>query len=435
MRRISTGSVRSFSKRTAKLALLLLSVSGSLWAEENASPGPLTLHDLVQEALAQNPEVQMAGSQVEAKQARVPQAGALPDPMLMSGVMNEGRPVPGETLGTAGFSEVYMGISQNLPYPGKRGLREKVAREEVTASEWAYEAVRRKVAAEVGETYYDLYAVHAALDILGRNLDLLEQFTKIARARFTVGQGSQQDVLDAEVELSRLEERRSLLEQRRATLEAALTRLLNRTSPAPLAPPVPIAETPLADPLERLLQKAEGESPVLKEKEGLLARGERSVDLARRERLPDLGVNFTYHNRGQLDPYYAFGGTLTLPIHAGRKQKKAIEEATADLGAARSAVDAARAEVRYSVTEAYLMASTADHLLRLYDEGILKQARLSLDSATAQYQVGKVDFLTLITSWRRLLDYDLTYHEQLAEHEKALVRLAVHVTGLAKEVF
>jgi len=74
------------------------------------------------------------------------------------------------------------------------------------------------------------------------------------------------------------------------------------------------------------------------------------------------------------------------------------------------------------------MASTADHLLRLYDEGILKQARLSLDSAIAQYEVGKVDFLTLISSWRRLLDYNLAYHEQLAEHEKALARLAVHVS-------
>jgi outer membrane protein TolC len=99
----------------------------------------------------------------------------------------------------------------------------------------------------------------------------------------------------------------------------------------------------------------------------------------------------------------------------------------ASLGGARSGSDQARAEVRYAVNEAYEMASAAERLLRLYDEGILKQARLSLDSALAQYRVGKVDFLTLITSWRRLLDYDLTYREQLAAHEKALLRLAVHV--------
>ena len=123
---------------------------------------------------------------------------------------------------------------------------------------------------------------------------------------------------------------------------------------------------------------------------------------------------------------YSFGGTLTLPNLHGR-QAHAVEEAAANLGGARSAADMTRAEVRYAVTEAYQTASSAERLLRLYDEGILKQARLSIDSALAQYRVGKVEFLTLITSWRRLLDYDLTYQEQLAAHEKALARLAVHV--------
>ncbi len=159
------------------------------------------------------------------------------------------------------------------------------------------------------------------------------------------------------------------------------------------------------------------------------SKAERTVDLARKERLPDFGVKVAYYNRGGLDPWYSFGGTLSLPIYAGRKQKQAILEASADLGAARSAREAAASEVRFEVTESYFMASTADRLLRLYDEGILKQARLSLDSAIAQYQVGKVDFLTLVSSWRRLLDYNLAYHEQLAEHEKALARLAVHVSA------
>ena len=77
------------------------------------------------------------------------------------------------------------------------------------------------------------------------------------------------------------------------------------------------------------------------------------------------------------------------------------------------------------------MASTAEQLLRLYEDAILKQAQLSLDSAMAEYRVGKVDFLTLISSWRRLLDYELTYQEQLADHEKALARLEVHVGPLA----
>jgi outer membrane protein TolC len=138
-------------------------------------------------------------------------------------------------------------------------------------------------------------------------------------------------------------------------------------------------------------------------------------------------LNVIYHNRGGLDPYYTIGGTMTLPGLHGR-QKKAIEESAANLGAARSGLDAARAALRFAVTEAYRTARRAERLLQLYDQGILKQERLSLDSALAQYQVGRVDFLTLITSWRRLLEDQLMYRQELAEHEKALASLSLHVT-------
>ncbi len=406
----------------------LLSVPRDAGAED-LPPSEIHLPDLVREGLERNPEVQMAARMVEAKHARVPQAGALPDPVLMYGVENEGRPVPFETLGTNGFSDVYVGITQEIPFHGKRGLREKVAGEEASAEEWRYEGIRRRVAAQVAEAYYDLYATHAALGIVDESLKLLDQLTKVARARLAVGQASQQDVIDAEVELSRLEERRSTLERRRATIEANLQRLLFRTAPAPLGRPAPVLRTPLAATLDELLARAEEESPVVREAETRTSKAERTVDLVRRERLPDFGVKLAYYNRGGLDPWYSFGGTLSLPIYAGRKQKQAILEAGADLGAARSTREAVVSEVRFEVTESYFMASTADRLLRLYDEGILKQARLSLDSAIAQYQVGRVDFLTLVSSWMRLLEYNLAYHEQLAEHEKALARLAVHVSS------
>jgi cobalt-zinc-cadmium efflux system outer membrane protein len=416
--------------------LVLVGAPLALSAQESPS-SEVSLPALVREALERNPEIQMARRLVKAKRARVPQAGALPDPMLMYGVVNEASPVPFESLGQRDFSEVYVGISQDIPFPGKRGLREKVAREEASAAEWAYEAVRRRIMSEVAQGYFDLYAVHAAFAIVERNFQLMDQLVKVARARYSVGQATQQDVLDAELELSRLEERRSLLVQRRGVVEAVLARVLYRTNPVPFGRPGSVVKTALEASLEQVLTRAQEESPLLREQERFVAQGERKVDLARRERLPDLGFSFVYHNRDDhfFNPYYSYGGTLTLPIYAGRKQRKAIEEAAENLGGASSALEAARAQVRYEVTDAFLMASTADRLLRLYDEGILKQARLSLDSAIAQYQVGKVDFLTLVTSLRRLLDYDLTYHEQLAEHEKALARLSAHVSAVAGQAF
>jgi outer membrane protein TolC len=250
--------------RVAALPPFALINSRPLAAQNAQAPA---LKELVAEALASNPDLVMARRMVDAKRARVYQAGTLPDPILMSGVSNEGRAVPFDSLGRKDFSEVYLGVSQDLLFPGKLRLRENVAREEADAAVWAAEAASRRVAAQVAETYFDLYAAHA------------------------------------------------------------------------------------------------------------------------------------------------------------------------ELGVAHSGENAARAEVRYDVTNASLMASPAERLLRLYDEGILKQARLSLDSALSQYQVGKVDFLTLLTRWRRLLDYDGTYHEQIAEHEKALARLAVHIDSLAAQTF
>ena len=410
--------------RLVPAVLSCLMFAPSLLAQE--APATLSLPDLIREALERNPEVRMAARVVEAKRARVAQATALPDPMLMYGVINEGRPVPFHTLGERDFSEAYIGISQDLPYPGKRRLRSDAAKEEAEAAECAFETVRRRVAADVGEAYYDLYATDAAAGIVDECSQLLEQLIKVANTRLAVGQASQQDVLDAEVEMSRLEERRSQLSQRRGILEARLSSLLFREGGEPFGRPAPVTASALLGTLEELLKVAEEQSPALHEKARLVAQAERKLDFTRRDRRPDFSVNFTYHNRGSIDPYYTFGGTVTLPNLHGR-QNGAIAESVADLGGAHSQADMARAEVRYAVTESYRMASTSERLLRLYDEGILKQARLSLDSALAQYRVGKVDFLTLVTSWRRLLDYDLTYHEQLAEHEKALARMAVHV--------
>jgi outer membrane protein TolC len=387
----------------------------------------MTLAQLVREALERNPEVQMMGHRVEARRARVPQAGALPDPMLMYGLTNEGSPLPFQSLGKADFSEFYLGVTQEIPYPGKRGLREKVARAQVTSEEWAYEAARRRVAAQVAETYHDLAATEATVAAVEQSRILLDQLSRVATTRFSVGQSTQHDVFDAEVELSQVLERASTLLQRRSTEQALLAQLVYRSAPVAVTPTLTAERDPLPDPLEVLLARALEGSPVVREREALVAEAERQLELARREKLPDLGLSVTYHNRGGLPAYYAYGGTLTLPLYAGRKQNKAIEEATAELASADSAADAARARVRYEVSDAYLRASTADRLLHLYDEALLKQARLSLDSAIAQYQVGKVDFLTVVSSWRRLLDFEIAYREQVAARAKALARLAVHV--------
>jgi outer membrane protein TolC len=413
---------------TAVLATLVVHAPMGVWAQEVLS-SETSLPALVREALDRNPEIQMIGRRVSAKRARVPQAGALPDPMVMYGVMNEGSPLPFQSLGKAGFSEVYVGLSQDIPFPGKRRLREQVAREGVSVEELALQAARRRIASQVAEAFYELYAIQAAADVLEQNRSLLEELTKVASTRFSVGEGTQYDVLNAQVELSQVLERASMLGHRRLTQGAVLATLVARPEAViPQARSV-LTPTPLP-PLDDMLARALETSPTVRQKDAATRQAEQRLALARREKLPDLAVNFTYHNRGGLAPYYSYGGTVAVPIYSGHKQGKAVEEAAAELEAAQREADAARNQVRYEVTESYRMAEVADRLLQLYREGILKQSRLALDSAVAQYRVGKVDFLTLVTIWRRLLDSEVTVQEQLATHEKAVARIAIHADGL-----
>src|SRR3989442_1747635 len=132
----------------------------------------------------------------------------------------------------------------------------------------------------------------------------LEQPIKVAPARLSVGETSQHDVLEAEVEMSRLEERRTELNARRAILEERLRSILYRRTGEPLGRPSPINPTTLPGSLEELLSRAEEQSPALREKARMVSQAERLADLAKRDRKPDFSVNFTYHNRGRLDPMY-----------------------------------------------------------------------------------------------------------------------------------
>jgi outer membrane protein TolC len=407
--------------RVSRWVLIVLGIS----AASHGHGATLTIDDLVAEALTRNPEIQAATHRVAASRARERQAGALPDPTLMYGAMNQGRPIPFDSIGVKDFSEAYIGVSQELPFPGKRSLREQVAHHGVSGEGWALERVRRRVREQVKETAYELLAIQASMGLLDDTRTISRQLADVARARFAVGEGTEHDVFQAELDLTALEERTADLDQRQAMTKAQLEALLARSEPIDLSE-VHIERSTLPASLAELLEVATRSSPVVREKEAMAAQADRQLALARREKLPDFGASFTYHNRGALDPYYTFGGTVSVPIYAKRKQSQGVVQALEGIATSVSEVDAARLQVRSEVTQAYAAAVAAERILRLYDQAILKQARLSLDAAIAQYRVGKVDFQTLANSARALLEHNLAYQEQLAAYESALARIELH---------
>lgn len=391
-----------------------------------ASPGPSAeLENLVRLALERNPELEAARRGFDVVRSKISPAGALPDPELMFGQMNEDSLAPFTTLGDPehGFSEVYVGLTQEFPFPGKRGLRRKVADMEAQAEASRYKSTRLRVISEVKTAFYDLYAIDKAIEIVERDRRLLEQLAKIASAKFSVGKGIQQDVLDSQVEITRVEERLSILRQRRQVIEALLNTLLYRPIETSVARVAEIQKSPLPYNLSELSALADRNYPLLEAQRRLIDRDAFALDLAKKGKYPDLGVTFVYHNRGSNPEYWTIGGTVKIPLYFGSKQRHEIEGAVSGFAQSRQAYQSARTQAFYRVKDMYLMATTAERLLKLYDEGIIRQASFSLESAVANYEVGKIDFLTLLTSWSRLLNYQVTYYEQLAEYQKALAQL------------
>jgi outer membrane protein TolC len=394
-----------------------------LSSASQAPPTQLTLAWLMQEALQRNPEIRAGMREVDAKRARVPQAGALPDPIVMFGQNNEGNVVPGATLGKFDFSEVYLGFTQEFPLFGKRGLKERVASSEADAQWWEYDFARRQVIANLKAAYYDLYYSHKAMETVEKNIGLMESFAKIAEALYKVGKGNQADVLRANTEISRLEERLATLEQQQGISEAQINALLNYPPETPLGRPAPVANPPLPFSLEQLKAMAAENFPLLKRDRRTIDSRASARTLAEKEKYPDFGVTFTYHNRGGLRDYWTIGATARIPLYYSRKQGRAIEEAAAEDAASRERYSNDMALLFFKLKDAYLRATTSARLTRLYGEVITPQETLTIEATTAGYETGKIAFLSVVDSSIKLLNDELTYYEHLTKYLKALAEL------------
>ena len=388
-----------------------------------APPAQLTLDWLMQEALRRNLEIRAGMREVDAKRARVPQAGALPDPIVMFGQNNEGNVVPFTTLGKFDFSEVYLGFTQEFPLFGKRGLKERVASSEADAQWWEYDFARKQVIANLKAAYYDLHYSTKAMEIVEKNIGLMENFAKIAEALYKVGKGTQADVLRANTEISRLEERLETLAEHKGVNEAQITALLNLPPDTPLGRPAPVAKPPQPFSLEQLKAMAAESFPLLMRDRRMIDSRASALRLAEKEKYPDFGATFTYHNRGGLRDYWTIGGTAKIPLYYSRKQRRAVEEAAAEEAASRERYSNNQALLFFKLKDAYLRATTSDRLTKLYGEVITPQETLTLEATTASYETGKVDFLSVVDSSIKLLNDEITYYEHLTKYLKALAEL------------
>ncbi len=381
-----------------------------------------SLTALVQEAMERNPEIQASRRAVQAKRARVPQAGAWPDPKLS--VSYGGNVLPPFTVMAGDPSSARQIMAeQEIPYPGKTRLRNGIAARDADVETLAYEAVWRRIAAEVKQAYFDLWFTDQSLSTLRKDRELLEKFGKIAEFRYSVGKGVQHDVLKAQVEQTRLIERQSVLEQARQTFQAQLDSLRNVPVETPIGTPEELKVSILGASLDELQAAAQANYPALKQQRTMVAENRLSVDLAKREIRPDFSVGYAYMQRDRLPDMYGITISTSLPIFRHRKQDKAIAEAAANLESSRQLEANELTMLRYRVEQEFLVVQTSEQLLKLYSQGIVPQSSLALESSISSYETGAVDFLNVLGDFTTLLNYELTSKQQITDHEKALARL------------
>ncbi|NIM50966.1 MAG: TolC family protein [Gemmatimonadales bacterium] len=427
-------ALRSLGRVTALWVALAASAPAALHSQLVSDNTPLD--SLIQLAVQANPDLKAMEARAAVFEARIGPAGAWDDPQLMVGFMN--LPLPSFDFdGTPMTQAATVQLRQTIFFPGKQGLREDIAVAEYETVLAEATDKRFAIVSAVRAAYYDLYTLERSLEITQRHEALLQDFVRVANARYTVGSGLQQDVLKANVEQGRVRER--LLQQlaQREAAAARLNALVNRRPEAPVAAPAlpsslvrlafaprdtagvrfarSVEQEPPIPSLSALVDSAIAQRPLLAAHRSAIERQQHAIDLARKNLWPNLTVSLGYGLRGAgLADLLSANIGFSLPIFAGRKQNQLIDAAKAG---------EVRAEAAYQAAVNRIAARLADlraHLVRLgeqlilYRDGIVPQATAALQSATSAYQVGRVDFLTLVNSEATLYRYELEYHRLLA---------------------
>jgi outer membrane protein, heavy metal efflux system len=416
-----------------RVLLFLVVVFSFLPVRLGAADEPvLRVEALVQEAIQKNPKIVAARERHAGLKEKIPQAGALDDPMLGVGVVN----LPNNfNFNEEDMTMKEISVSQKLPFPGKRGLSEEIAAKEAEAGGAEVDEIANQIARDVKITFYDLSHVYRAMEVTQRYKSILEELVKTAQTRYSYGLGMQDDIIRNQVEISKMVDDLIMLEQKKRTIAAKLNYLLNRPPNSPVGRPAEFEFKRMTFSIEELQQQALSDNPMLKALKQDITGRNKNVALAKKDYLPDFSVKLAYGQRDDRLDVYTGMVELNLPIFFKSKQERKVAEAYADVRSAQARYDSAQNEIFYMIADMGSMTQRLDRKIELYRTGIIPQARLQIDTAMNAYRVNKADFMALLDSRMRLYRYELDYHEALTDHEKSLAALEAAVgTTFLREV-
>lgn len=411
---------------------------------------------LVARALAANPALIAARHRVDAARARIGPAGARPDPMLMAGIQNQplGREASATlthgipSSGSDPMTMHMIGVSQTIPFPEKLGLRTAAAERDADAAIAALDDARLGVSRDVQSAYYELAYLDASLGIVDGNRAVLTEVIRATEARYATGSGMQQDVLEARLAIAQLAQRANYLEEERGAQLATLNALLDRPSDTPVGGTkipervaraavadsggairfassmfgAPAADSPIPS-VSALQEMAIANSPMLREHEARIAAETARLALAANATRPDVDVSLEYGQRNGLTDMVSAVVSVPIPLQHRRKQDEDVAAAREELAALEAEHRSSVNDLRARVAKLYADLEGARTQLALDVKAVLPQGRASLAAATAGYQAGKTDLLTLLNSESTLFAYETSYYRSLADFAEALAQL------------
>lgn len=394
------------------------------------------LRDLVRESLDRNPGLAASRSTAEGLEQRILPAGSLPDPMLSLSLSNV--PVDDFRFDKEPMTSKDIGFTQAIPFPGKLSLKQEIARLSAVQGSERVESLRNLIRYRVKRDFFLLMENREVTRLTEKNKALLGELLAVAESRYSVGKAPQQDLFKAQVEISRLEKMLIALRKRNVELVADLNTLRNRpvADPVELPAAYDLPEIPYDE--SHLLELAKASNPDLRREEEAVRQGETALSLARKQILPDFQIGGAYKVRedpsagGERPNFFSATVGITLPLWHGRKQGKEVEASVRDLSSAKSRYEDAWNAIRNRLQEIAADISAQSETLSLFDTGLLPQARESVNSSRAAYEVGQVEFASVLLG-------QIALYQQEIDREKSAAMLRIRISelelALGKELF
>lgn len=396
-------------------------------ARAEPAPAPLPLEWCLERAEESNPGIAAERESLDAARQRVDPAGSLDDPRI--GYQLSNIPRQHRDLDSTPLSGQQLGLRQKLPFPGLLSNRERAASAGARAAEHSLGDRRLATANLVEAAWAELGFAQRALRVTEVNIELVRDLAAVAEAKYRVGTGLQQDVLRAQVRLTSLLDERL---RRRAAVSLGAARLAALLD---LSPEFVFPDTaPLEDPsplptLAPLIASLDETNPALRALSAVVERAERLVRVAELEGYPDFDVDVGYRIRQRVvgdpvdgDDFLSAGVTVRLPIDRS-KWRARVAEKRALLRHAQARRRGLRADLVARLRSSFANLERADSEVSLLRTGLVPQARQSLESSRSGYEVGRVDFLSLLDSQLQLLQADLRRVRALADRRVAFSAL------------